>query len=62
MFTDKDPVKTAKKPVKKAPEAPQTYTNTSKKNIFTERGRVVPGDTVQLLPGEAKVYKGLTQK
>lgn len=35
------------------------YKNTTSVNLYTEAGRCGPGDTVTLLPAQAKTYKGL---
>ena len=43
-------------------ETQQSFTNTSKQNVFTEKGRVKPGDVVSLLPSLAKKYEGLKRK
>lgn len=35
------------------------YINVTRKNIFTEQGRCMPGEKVRMYAKEAKVYKGL---
>ena len=42
----------APKKRKKTPPAQATYTNISKRNVFTIHGRVAPGDTIRLYPHE----------
>ena len=44
------------------PEKQQVFTNTGKRNVWTERGRVAPGGTVTLLPSVAKLYETLKRK
>lgn len=46
----------------KKKEIQQSFINIGKRNIFTERGRVKPGDTVSLLPSVAGLYEGLKRK
>jgi len=43
-------------------ETMQSFTNTGKRNVFTEKGRVMPGCTVSLLPSVAKLYETLKRK
>tara|TARA_R110000868_G_scaffold364240_2_gene627100 strand:+ start:1019 stop:1198 length:180 start_codon:yes stop_codon:yes gene_type:complete len=56
MTDEKPKAKRTKKPLVES-----VYTNTGKANIFTSRGRVVPGGEITLLESEAKVSIKLVQ-
>jgi|GEM_PF-3002443 hypothetical protein len=49
------------KRTKKSNNVESVYTNSGKANIFTSRGRVVPGGEITLLESEAKVSIKLVQ-
>ncbi len=55
MTDEKPRAKRTKNPVE------SVYTNTGNANIFTSRGRVVPGGEITLLESEAKVSIKLVQ-
>lgn len=39
----------------------RNYFNKTKRNIFTENGRVMPGETILLTPEQAVIYTGLEE-
>lgn len=55
------PKKTQKKTETQAPTAPteSEFQNTTKRNVFTTRGRVMSGKSITLLIDEGEATKGL---
>jgi len=44
------------------PNKPNLYHNVTRNNVFTEKGRVGPGQTVELTASQAKVYGDALKK
>lgn len=54
MESNADAEKAAREAPKKA-KKPKSYTNTSKVNVFSSKGRIAPGQSMALSADEAKI-------